>query len=159
MHLRFVDRRFPAEAAADDLIGEVYASARSLPDGMPLLLDDRWRPLEPWLSYFRVVGAATGTSTLRNYGYDALRFASFLDARETDVVHATSEDIVAYRESRLAKAERPVSSATWRREVVVIRGIYRMLMQTGEIQREPWMSVGVRRPSLAPGTASRTSVL
>ena len=142
MHLRFVDRRFPAEAAADDLIGEVYASARSLPDGMPLLLDDRWRPLEPWLAYFRVVGAATGTSTLRNYGYDALRFASFLDARETDVVHATSEDIVAYRESRLAKAERPVSSATWRREVVVIRGIYRMLMQTGEIQREPWMSVG-----------------
>ena len=142
MHLRFVDRRFPAEAAADDLIGELYASARSLPDGMPLLLDDRWRPLEPWLSYFRVVGTAAGRSTLRNYGYDALRFASFLDARETDVLHATSEDIVAYRESRLAEAERPVSSATWQREVVVIRGIYRMLMQTGEIQREPWISVG-----------------
>src|SRR5699024_6368298 len=142
MHLRFVDRRFPAEAAADALIGEVYSSARALPDGMPLLLDDRWRPLEPWLAYFRVVGAATGRSTLRNYGYDALRFASFLDARETDVVHATAEDIVAYRESRLAKAERPVSPATWRREVVVIRGIYRMLIQTGVIQREPWLTVG-----------------
>ncbi len=142
VHLRFVDRRHPAEAAADDLIGEVYSSTRSLPDGMPLLLDDRWRPLEPWLSYFRVVAAATSKSTLRNYGYDALRFASFLDDRDTDVVYATSEDIVAYRESRLTKAERPVSSSTWRREVVVIRGIYRMLMQTGEIEREPWLTIG-----------------
>ena len=142
MHLRFVDRRFPIGAGPDDLTGEIYSSARSLPDGMPLLLDDRWRPLEPWLTYFRVVGTATGGSTMRNYGYDAHRFASFLEARGTDVVTATTEDIVAYRELRLAKAERPVSPATWQREVVVIRGIYRMLMQTGEIQREPWMTVG-----------------
>src|SRR5699024_2753694 len=142
VHLRFVDRRYPAQAAADDLIGEVYSSTRSLPDGMPLLLDDRWRPLEPWLSYFRVVGAATGKSTLRNYGYDALRFASFLDDRDTDVVNATNEDIVAYRESRLTKAERPVSASNWRSAVVATSGVYRILMQNGESEREPKMSTG-----------------
>lgn len=142
MHLRFVDRRVPASSAADDLTRETYASTNSLPDGMPLLLDDRWRPVEPWLTYFRIVSGATGKSTVRNYGYDAFRFASFLAARETDVVHATAADIVAYRESRLTDAERPVSPATWQREVVVIRGIYNLLTQTGVISREPWITIG-----------------
>lgn len=109
---------------------------------MPLLLDDRWRPVEPWLTYFRIVSGATGKSTVRNYGYDACRFASFLAGRGTDVAHATAEDIVAYRESRLADAERPVSPATWQREVVVIRGIYSLLTQTGVITREPWITIG-----------------
>lgn len=142
MHLRFIDRGLPVGAAHDFLTGKVYSSAGSLPEGMPLLLDERWRPLEPWLTYFRIISASTGKSTMRNYGYDAVRFASFLESRGTDVVHASSEDIVAYRESRLVDAERPVSSATWQREVVVIRGIYRMLVQTGEIQREPWITIG-----------------
>lgn len=142
MHLRFVDRRLPAASAPDPLTGEVYPSSRSLPDGMPLLLDDRWRPLEPWTTYFRIVGATTARSTMRNYGYDALRFASFLNSRGTDVLEATTEDIVAYRQSRLTSADRPVSSATWQREVVVIRGIYRLLVQTGQIQREPWITIG-----------------
>lgn len=79
---------------------------------------------------------------MRNYGYDAFRFASFLAARGTDVVQATAEDIVAYRESRLVDAELPVSPATWQREVVVIRGIYNLLMQIGAISREPWITIG-----------------
>lgn len=150
MHLRFIDRRLPASTAADDLTRETYASMSSLPDGMPLLLDDQWRPVEPWMTYFRVVGGATGKSTVRNYGYDAFRFASFLEKRGTDVVEATADDIVAYRESRLAHAQRPVSPATWQREVVVIRGIYSLLKQTGAISREPWITIGrssaLRRP-------------
>lgn len=142
MHLRFIDRRLPASTAADELTRETYGAMSSLPDGMPLLLDDRWRPVEPWLTYFRVVGGTTGKSTVRNYGYDAFRFASFLAARGTDVVQATAGDIVAYRESRLVDAEQPVSPATWQREVVVIRGIYNLLMQIGAISREPWITIG-----------------
>lgn len=142
MHLRFVDQGLPFQAAPDSLTEEVYSSNWSLPDGMPLILDERWRPLEPWLTYFRMVSATTSKSTVRNYGYDALRFASFLESRRTGVVDATTEDIVAYRESRLTNGERPVSSATWQRDVVVIRGIYQVLVKTGVIQREPWITVG-----------------
>lgn len=142
MHLRFVDRRLHAERAADDLTRDIYASTSALADGRPILLDDRWRPVEPWLTYFRIVGAATGRATLRNYAYDALRFASFLETRGTDVVHATMDDIVDYRESRLIHAEQPVSPATWQREAVVIRGVYQLLVQTGVLQREPWITIG-----------------
>ena len=118
MHLRFVDRGLPFQAAPDSLTEEVYSSNWSLPDGMPLILDERWHPLEPWLTYFRMVSATTSKSTVRNYGYDALRFASFLESRRTGVVDATTEDIVAYRESRLTNGERPVSSATGSPHVV-----------------------------------------
>lgn len=142
MQLRFVDRRLPASSAADDLTRETYGSTAALPDGMPLLLDDRWCPVEPWLTYFRIVAGSTQKSTVRNYAYDALRFASFLETRGTDVVHASDDDIVAYREWRLGNAERPVSPTTWQRDVVVIRGIYQLLMQTGQIRREPWITIG-----------------
>lgn len=150
MHLRFIDRRLSQSIAADDLTRETYASTTSLPDGMPLLLDDQWRPIEPWTTYFRTIASATGKTTTRNYGYDAFRFASFLASRGTDVVQATTDDIVAYRESRLSDAESPVAPATWQREVVVIRGIYSLMKQTGMIEREPWITIGrasaLRRP-------------
>lgn len=150
MHLRFIDRSLPWTLASDDLTKKTYESVATLGDGMPLLLDERWRPVEPWLTYFRVVSGATSKSTVRNYGYDAFRFASFLARRGTDVVHAGADDITAYREWRLADAERPVSPATWQREVVMIRGVYSLLMQTGAIAREPWITVGrssaLRRP-------------
>lgn len=142
MQLRFVDHTLSAPANADERTREVYSGARSLPEGMPVILDNRWRPVEPWLTYFRIVTASTAQSTVRNYAYDALRFASFLDARGTDVVHASDDDIVAYRDSRVSSAERPVSPATWQREVVVIRGIYQLLLQTGQIRREPWITIG-----------------
>ncbi|CAI7651448.1 unnamed protein product [Penicillium discolor] len=142
MQLRFVDHTLSAPANADERTREVYSRARSLPEGMPVILDNRWRPVEPWLTYFRIVTASTAQSTVRNYAYDALRFASFLDARGTDVVHASDDDIVAYRDSRVSSAERPVSPATWQREVVVIRGIYQLLLQTGQIRREPWITIG-----------------
>lgn len=77
MHLRFVDRQLSPSIAADDLTRDTYASTSSLPDGMPLLLDAQWRPVEPWMTYFRTVASATGKTTVRDYAYDAFRFASF----------------------------------------------------------------------------------
>ena len=141
MHLRFINRRLSPSIAADNLTRDTYASTSSLPDGTPLLFDDQWRLVEPWMTYFRSIAAATGKTTVRNYGYDAFRFASFLAKRGTDVIQATTDDIVAYRDSRLSSTE-PVSPATWQREVVVIRGVYSLLMQTGMIDREPWITIG-----------------
>lgn len=142
MQLRFVDHSLAPSNDLDGRVRDAYSRARTLPDGMPVLLDERWRPLEPWLAYFRVVASSTGRSTVRDYAYDALRFASFLEDRGTDVVHASDQDIVAYREWRQGGNGSPVSAATWQRDVVVIRGIYQLLVQTGQIRREPWITIG-----------------
>lgn len=150
MHLRFVDRGLPANTAGDGLTRSVVESTGRLRDGLPVLLDDRWRVVEPWLTYFRVVGGTVGRATLRGYGYDALRFASFLEGRGTDVVRARQDDIVAYRQWRLADAEAPVSPSTWAREAVVIRGVYDLLKQTGVLERDPWITVG-RSSVFGPG--------
>ena len=146
MHLRFVDHQLAIPSDLDERARDSYSHPRSLPDGLPILLDDRWRPVEPWLTYFRIVAASTDPATLRAYAYDARRFASFLAARQTDVIHASSDDIVAFREWRLSGSERPVSPATWQRDVVVIRGIYQLLTQIGQIQREPWITIGRSSP-------------
>ncbi|WP_454168046.1 tyrosine-type recombinase/integrase [Microbacterium lacticum] len=146
MHLRFVDHQLTATPDLDERTREAYSRGRSLPEGMPVLLDEHWRPVEPWLTYFRLVASSADRATLRAYAYDARRFASFLDGRRTDVIHASSDDIVAYRDWRLSGSEQPVAPATWQREVVVIRGIYQLLTQTGQIRREPWLTIGRSSP-------------
>ena len=112
MYLRFVDHQLAPSTDFDARASDIYSRTRSLPEGMPILLDDRWRPVEPWLTYFRIVAASTDPATLRAYAYDARRFASFLATRQTDVIHASSDDIVAFREWRLSGSERPESPAT-----------------------------------------------
>lgn len=142
MHLRFVDHSLDASRVDHPSIRSVYARRAALPAGCPVLMDDRWHPVEPWLTYFRILAGAVARSTLRNYAYDALRFASFLEKRGTSVGDACQEDIVAYRDSRRRTASRPVSPATWQRETVVIRGIYSLLRQQGVLQRDPWITLG-----------------
>jgi integrase len=146
MHLRFVDHRLKDQPVLRDHINFEGGRVLRLPDGCPVLLDDRFRPVEPWLTYFRVVSASTKKSSVRNYAYDARMLASFLQSRGTDIVHASQEDIVAYRDFRLCGTARPVSPATWQRNTVVIKGIYSLLKQQGVLTREPWISVGSSTP-------------
>ena len=112
--------------------------------GVPILLDQRMRPIEPWCTYLRLLSQTVSSSTIRNYGYDARRFASFLNSRGTDVLSATQDDLVAYRDARLKSISRPVSPSTWHRSNVVIRGIFSYLVRTGQRDTEPWIRVGSR---------------
>ncbi len=112
--------------------------------GVPVLLDDSMRPVEPWCTYLRLLSQTVSASTIKNYAYDVLLFAGFLKARGTDVVSATQNDLVAYRQFRLTDAYRPVSASTWHRNTVVIRGIYSFLVRAGIITSEPWVKVGRR---------------
>lgn len=59
MYLRFVDHQLAPSTDFDARASDIYSRTRSLPEGMPILLDDRWRPVEPWLTYFRIVAAST----------------------------------------------------------------------------------------------------
>ena len=151
MHLRFVDRRLPFQAMPDPLTDEVYSSNWSLPDGMPLITR---RQVAPTGTVAYIFSHGQRNDLQVDVAQLRIRRATVRVvprmSSERDAVDATTEDIVAYRESRLTNAERPVSSATWRRDVVVIRGIYRLLIQTGEIQREPWMTVGASIGPLPP---------
>lgn len=146
MHLHFVDHRLKAQPLLSKHLNADGGRVLRLPDGFPLLLDDRFLPIEPWLTYFRVVAASTKKSSVRNYAYDARLLESFLQSRGTDIVHATQEDIVAYRDFRLCGTDHPVSPTTWQRNTVVIKGIYSMLKQQGVLTREPWISVGSNTP-------------
>lgn len=146
MHLRFVDLRLKDQPVLRDHIDSDGGRPLRLPDGCPLLLDDQFRPVEPWQTYFRIVAASTKKSSVRNYAYDARMLASFLHSRGTDIVHASQEDIVAYRDFRLSGTARPVSEATWQRNTVVIKGIYSLLKQQGVLTGEPWISVGSSTP-------------
>lgn len=146
MYLRFVDHRFKDQPTLREHINFGGGRVLRLPDGCPLILDDQFRPIEPWLTYFRIVSASTKKSSVRNYAYDARMLASFLHSRGTDIVHATQEDIVAYRDFRLKETSSPVSPATWQRNTVVIKGIYSLLQQQGVLTREPWISIGSSTP-------------
>lgn len=146
MQLRFVDHRLKDQPVLRDYVHSGNGRALRLPNGCPLILDDQFRPVEPWLTYFRVVSANTKKSSVRNYAYDAMMLASFLQSRGTDIVHASQEDIVAYRDFRLRGTDRPVSPATWQRNTVVIKGIYSLLKQQGVLIREPWIGIGSSTP-------------
>lgn len=142
MYLYFTNHR---ESGSTSFVAREALSGISnplLPDGLPVILDERWLPVEPWLSYFRAVGSSAGKSTLRNYGYDAFRFAKFLDGRGTDVLNASNDDITAFRNWRLKESDNAVSHATWQRQVVVVKGIYDFLIQKGTLTKRPWMTVG-----------------
>lgn len=112
--------------------------------GVPVLLDDSFRPIEPWCTYLRLLAGAVSRTTIRDYGYDAKVFAEFLEQRGVDVATATQDDLVAYREHRMKAAIRPVSPSTWHRNMVVVRGIFSFMTQTGLRDSQPWIQVGRR---------------
>lgn len=147
MQLVFTDERL-ADKYWDVLMGAsgivVKSLAASVCSGVPVLLDGSMRPVEPWCTYLRLLSHTVSVTTIRNYGYDASLFAGFLDSRGVDVVSATHDDLLAYRQFRLAEGVRTVSASTWHRNTVVIRGVYSFLVRAGVIESEPWFKVGRR---------------
>ncbi|MER6809901.1 hypothetical protein ABT299_11530 [Spirillospora sp. NPDC000708] len=63
---------------------------RSLPDGMPVLLDERMRPIEPVCGWFRASAyAGKKPETMRAYAYTVRRLAEFLVRRGIDLLSVT----------------------------------------------------------------------
>lgn len=118
--------------------------ARPLRSGVPVLLDDSFRPVEPWCTYLRLLAGAVSRSTIRDYGYDAKVFAEFLEQRGMDVASATQDDLIAFRQHRTGDSLRPVGPSTWHRNMVVVRGIFSYMVQTGLRDTMPWIQVGRR---------------
>jgi site-specific recombinase XerD len=132
-----------------DLIRGCPDDAR-LATGVPVLLDADFYPIEPWASFFRELAEAVGTSTLRNYGYDAKKIESFLRRRGLTVTAALQSDLVAYRKYRLETCPRPASPATYQRERVVVQLVYGHLVSRGVLQQLPWIKIGRKSPIQGP---------
>ena len=128
---------------------------RTLRDGVPLIVDEQMRPVEPICGWFRALAYENKQpETMRAYAYIVRRLAEFLHGRGTDVLGATEADLVGYRWARTELDARPVDGATWDKEAVVINSFYNFLLARGLIERRPFRLIGRNqsRSSLHSGT-------
>jgi hypothetical protein len=126
--------RFDAGTALDQ---------RSLPDGMPILLDDAMQPVEPASGWFRALAYdSKQEKTLRAYAYIVRRLIEFLSGRGAGLLSATEGDLVADRRSRTELQEEPVGEVTWDREATVINALYGYLLGQGLLRRRPFRMTG-----------------
>jgi integrase len=153
----FFSGRRAALAIADRIPGMEPAGVAALferrlvPEGMPVLLDEAMRPVEPLSSWFRHLAlAGRSPKTMRKYAYIALRLSDFLTQRGSDLLSATEEDLLEYRLLRGQIQEVPIGKATWETEATATNGLYGWLVQQGRVPARPWRSTA-RRDSLRNG--------
>ncbi|GAA2530904.1 hypothetical protein [Winogradskya humida] len=151
MEIFYVDRRsrglWPGPEGFDVRSTLDY---RSLPDGMPILVDEAMQPVEPVSGWFRVLAYdGKQATTLRVYAYIVRRLIAFLDGRGADLLSATESDLVAYRRSRTELQDKPIDEVTWDREATVINALYGYLLDQGLVRRRPFRMTrrGARRGS------------
>lgn len=124
----------------------------------PVLVDKQTRPLPYWYEFFAAISPSLNALSVRSYAYDARRLADFLASRETNIVAATQEDLVAYRRSRTEPDHDGVSEATWQREKTLITLVYKFLIRRKIVEREPWITIGRRSPIDYPGVPGSPAI-
>lgn len=117
----------------------------------PVIVDSKMRPIAHVNAFLAAISDSVSARTRDSYAYDTRRFVNFLENRRTNVVAATQEDLVAYRKARTEIDGDAVSSATWERDKIVIKLLYRFLIDEQLVPREPWTSAGRRSPIDYPG--------
>ena len=140
MEIFYVDRRmlglWPVPPGFD--VGSTL-DHRSLPDSMPILLDQAMQPVEPACGWFRALAYdGKDAKTLRAYAYIVRRLIAFLNGRGADLLSATEGDLVAYRRSRTELQDKPIEGVTWDREATVINALYGYLLDQRLVRRRPF---------------------
>jgi Phage integrase, N-terminal SAM-like domain len=110
------------------LLPDTSASARRVPSGTPVLVDDAMRPVEPWCTFLRLYCQNLSRHSIHAYARDALEFGRFLAARGVGVLDVSEADLVAYRTERLDSG---ISPRSWARQLVVVRALFTFLFETG----------------------------
>ncbi|MEV6409821.1 site-specific integrase [Streptomyces bobili] len=98
----------------------------ALKEGTPFFLGPDMRPLEPLTSCFFELAKCLDAGTLQDYAYDLMDLVSFLEALDppTDLLSATEDDLVAYRDELREYRDAPVAAATWMRRRASINKFY-----------------------------------
>jgi site-specific recombinase XerD len=157
VHLFFADKRKVWKVGGVAGLGlaeltELF-ERRRLPSGMPVLLDEAMRPVEPISSWFRTMALdGLDPKSMRSYAYTVLMLLNFLLSRGLDLRSAGERDVQEFRLWRREEAEETVAEATWDRDAAAIRGLYDFLVQIGFVDSRPWRSTR-RGRSLASGTS------
>lgn len=141
---RLVSRLGPVPGMAPSEVEELFRRRPPL-DGMPVVLDEQMRPVEPVSSWFRSLALAErDTATMRAYAYAVLRLMDFLRVRDSDLLRATETDLLEFRRWRTREQDEPIQKATWEKESAAINGLYGWLVARGDLQRRPWRLSGQR---------------
>ncbi|AYN40197.1 recombinase XerD [Streptomyces dangxiongensis] len=123
-----VRRFYEAPAGVDpDFDAEAYVRRPgAVKEGTPFYLDSDMRPLEPLCSFFLELSKTLKAKSLQDYGYDAMDVVEFLAELDppADLLSATEEDLVAYREDCTEYREKPDEPATWKRRRATINRFY-----------------------------------
>lgn len=136
LHLFFADWSSAQTILASTCLGNDFEPR--VTDDVPVLLDERLYPAQPWCRFLRQYSLTVSVTSMRAYAYDLARFASFLESRGVRVEDAVQDDLVAYRRGRQSAG---ISDPTWRRELVVIRALFEYLVRVGVRSQTPWIEV------------------
>lgn len=90
------------------------------------------------------------------YAHNLRSYLSFLDQRGVDWRHATGEDLVAYERWRRHDPgnPRPISTATYARELTAVRRFYAWQLRHGAVESLPVLEEWVLRPDGTIGPAA-----
>lgn len=140
-------RRFGVSVAGADLDALQYVTRdRALPDGTPFFVGPNMLPREPHCSFFLDLAKTLKAKSLQDYAYDFMDFSDFLEGLDppSDVLSATEDDLLAYREYCTEHRDEPVSPATWQRRRVTIHNFYNWAVDEANLlARRPYY----RRPN------------
>ncbi|MDQ0951539.1 integrase [Streptomyces phaeochromogenes] len=98
----------------------------ALKEGTPFFMGSDMRPLEPLTSCFFELAKRLGAGSLEDYAYDLMDASDFLEILDppADLLSATEEDLLAYRDWLTEQQDEPVMDSTWMRRRAAINNFY-----------------------------------
>lgn len=129
-------------------------------EGTPFFLGPDMRPVEPLCSFFFELSKTLKAKSMQDYAYDALDLVDFLDELDpaTDLLSATEDDLVAYREDCTELRESPDSPATWQRRRTTINNFYDWAVHAKLLDERPYYRRRNGRDVLAWGATTQLDV-
>ncbi|MGW2746556.1 hypothetical protein [Streptomyces sp. NPDC001450] len=150
-------RRFYEAPPGVDLDAAAYVQRPgAVKEGTPFFLDPGMRPAEPLCSFFLELSKSLKAKPLEDYTYDALDLVDVLGQLlvPTDLVSATEDDLVAYREDCTGHREAPDKPATWRKRRSLINNFYDWAVDARLLGQRPYFRRGSGRDVLAWGATT-----
>lgn len=123
-----------------DMDALAIADQAALPDGAPIFFIDEGRPHPVLFDYGLHMAATLAPASQRQYAYTTKRFVDFLDQSGVGIAQVTETVLSRYRHDRLAK----ISQTSWSVEALVLRRLIDFMIETGRMDKRPWINVGQR---------------
>ncbi|WP_327258545.1 MULTISPECIES: site-specific integrase [unclassified Streptomyces] len=159
---RVTTRRHHQAVPGVALDGAMYTSrSRALKDGTPFFLGADMRPLEPHCSFFYELAKTLEAKSLRDYTYDFLDLDDFLARLDppSDLLSATEDDLIAYRDYCIEYRDEPMAPATWKRRRATINRFYDWAVDEARLlDRRPYYRKKNGRDILNWGATSELDV-